>query len=155
MRRPRQLAFETLEGKALLSPLPAPVVKNSPPVVAPQSQGLVMRLTTDHRVYHPGQPIVVTLIETNTSPHVVSLVDGPSTSAFVAVHNGRRIWTSNSGIQPMFLVSKSLQPGQSITLSAMWDGHSNIGPTGAISGRVVIGSQSTGAPHVNILIERS
>ncbi|GEM_PF-6920400 len=64
----------------------------------------------------------------------------------------RKVWTSNAGIQPVFLVSRTVKPGESITLSATWNGHSDIGPGSAVSGHVLIGSQVQGASHVKIVI---
>jgi hypothetical protein len=154
MRPSRQLAFEPLEEKTLLSPLPLPIALGSPPILAPLSQGLQVTLTTDHRVYRPGQPIVITLTETNSSQHEVNVVEGPSTSGFVSTRNRRRVWASNAGIQPMFVTSQSLQPGQSITLSATWNGLSNLGAGVPVIGRVVIGTQAPGGPHLAILIQR-
>ena len=55
----------------------------------------------------------------------------------------------------MFVVSRTLQPGQSITLSTTWNGQCNVGPAGTVSGHFVIGSEIPGAPHVNIVILRS
>jgi hypothetical protein len=155
MRRPRELAFEPLEGKALPSALALPVVPANPPIVAPVSQGLSVTLSTNHRVYRSGQPVVVTMTETNTSQHDINVLDGPSLGGFIASRAGRKVWASNPGIQPMFVVSRTLQPGQSITVSTTWNGQSNVGPAGTVSGHVLISSEIPGAPHVNIVILRS
>ena len=154
MRRSRSLVLESLEGKVLLSAIAAPIAPVSPPIVAPVSQGLVVKLTTDHQVYRRGQPVVITLTETNTSQHEITVASGPSLGGFFVTRNGRRVWASNAGIQPMFILVKTLEPGQSITQSATWNGQSNIGPAGTAAGHLVIGSQVEGAQPVNIQIRR-
>ena len=154
MRRSRKLLIESLEGRALLSTVTLPVALAPPSTVAPVNPGLLVKLTTNERVYRPGQPVVMTLTETNTSQQEISVFLGPSTTGFFATHDGRRVWASNTGIQPMFLVSQTVKPGESITLSATWNGHSNIGPASAVSGHVQIGSQVEGVQPVNILIRR-
>ena len=154
MRRPRNLAFEPLEKKTLLSSLALPGAQASPPVPAAAIPGLVVRLTTDHRVYRAGQPVVMTLTETNTSQTAINIVEGPSTSGFFAVRARRKVWASNGGIQPMFVVSQTLQPGQSITMSATWNGRSDLGLGGLVSGRVIVGSQIPGVSRVNVIILR-
>ena len=155
MRRSRTLVFESLEGKALLSAVSLPLALDAPPIVAPVNQGLSVKLTTNQRVYRLGQPIVVTLTETNTSQHDINVFVGPSSNGCFATRNGRRVWSSNPGIQPMFLVSQTVKPGESITQTATWNGHSNIGPAAAVSGHVQISSQVPGAPQVKIVILRS
>ena len=111
MRRYRSLVLETLDGKVLLSAIATPPVPVSPPIIAPVSQGLVMKLSTDHQVYRRGQPVVITLTETNTSQHDITVDSGPSLGGFFVTHNGRKIWASNAGIQPMFVLVRTLSTG--------------------------------------------
>ena len=92
------------------------------------SQGLAVKLSTDHQVYRRGQPVVITLTEMNTSQQEITVESGPSLDGIFVTHKGRRVWASNAGIQPMFVVLRTLEPGQSITQSATWNGQSNIGP---------------------------
>ena len=154
MRRSRGLVLETLEGKALLAAIATPVAPVSPPMIAPLSQGLVVKLSTDHQVYRRGQPVVMTLTETNTSQHDITVDSGPSIDGFFVTHNGRKVWASNAGVQPMFILVRTLAPGQSITQSATWNGQSNIGPAETATGRLVIGSQIEGVQPVSIQIRR-
>lgn len=154
MRRYRSLVLETLDGKVLLSAIATPPVPVSPPIIAPVSQGLVVKLSTDHQVYRRGQPVVITLTETNASQHDITVDSGPSLGGFFVTHNGRRVWASNAGIQPMFVLVRTLSTGQSITQSATWNGHSNIGPARTVTGRFVIGSQIEGIQPVSIQIRR-
>ena len=155
MTRPRKLALEPLEEKTLLSTAAIAIALFLPALVASPSPGVSVKLTTDHRVYQAGEPVVITLTETNTSQHAVNIVEGPSTSGFLASRGGRKVWASNAGIEPMFLVSRTLQPGQSITLSATWNGQSDNGSGASVYGRVTIGSQISDTPRVNIVILRS
>jgi len=144
--------LETLEGKVLLSAIATPIAPISPPIIASVSQGLVVKLTTDHRVYRRGQPEVITLTETNTSQHDITVYSGPSTDGFFVTHNGRKVWASNVGPQPMFILVRRLAPGLSITQSATWNGQSNIGPASTPTGHFLVGSQVEGAQPVNIQI---
>ncbi len=140
--------------RSMLSAIAAPIAPGSPPIIAPVSQGLVMKLSTDHQVYHRGQPVVITLTETNTSQHEITVGSGPSLGGFFVTHNGRKVWASNAEIQPMFVLLKTLEPGQSLTQSAIWNGQSNIGPAWTVSGHLVIGSQIEGVQPVNIQVRR-
>jgi len=155
MRGSRKLVLELLEGRALLSAVPLPVALASPPSFADVNQGLVIKLTTNQRVYRVGQPVMMTLTETNMSQHDINVFLGPGSNGFVATRDGRKVWASNAGIQPMFLVSRTVRPGESITLRATWNGHSNLGPASKVSGHVQIGSQVQGGPQVKIEILRS
>ena len=152
MRRSRCLVLETLEGKVLLAAIATPVAPVSPPIVALVSQGLVVKLSTDHQVYRQGQPVVITLTETNTSQHDITVESGPSLGGFFVTHNGRGVWASNAGVQPMFILMRTLEPGQSITQSATWNGQSNFGPARTATGHLVVGSQVEGAQLINIQI---
>ncbi|MGD0044562.1 MAG: hypothetical protein ABSE84_29855, partial [Isosphaeraceae bacterium] len=79
---------------------------------------------------------------------------GPSLAGFFVTHNGRGVWASNTGVQPMFILMRTLEPGQSITQSATWNGQSNIGPARTATGHLVIASQVEGVQPVNIQIRR-
>jgi hypothetical protein len=153
MKRTTNPAVEILEGRALLT-TPAPVVPVAP-LVAPADTGLVVKLTTDHMVYHLGQPVVMTLTETNTSKHDSNIGLGPSLGGFFVTQNGHEVWASNTGPQPQFVVLKTLKPGESVTLSATWNGHSNLGPASTPTGLLVAHSQIAGAAPVTIEIRKS
>lgn len=103
MKRHNFPGLESLEGRALLS-------------------GLVASLTTNQTAYTPGQPIVMTFQETNVSNQAISVEDGPSIDGFDVTQGNKLIWRSNSGVTPMFIRLDTLQPGQSLTLSATWNG---------------------------------
>ncbi len=152
MRRSRGLVLETLEGKVLPAAIATPLAPVSPPIVAPLSQGLVVKLSTDHQVFRQGQPVVMTLTETNTSQQDITVESGPSLAGFFVTHNGRSVWASNAGVQPMFILMRTLAPSQSITQSATWNGQSNIGPARTATGHLVVASQVAGVQPVNIQI---
>jgi hypothetical protein len=52
----------------------------------------------------------------------------------------------------MFILMRTLEPGQSITQSATWNGQSNFGPARTATGHLVVGSQVEGAQLINIQI---
>ncbi len=117
MRRQHRLHLEMLEGRALLSPV----------------AGLSSSLTIDHSVYQAGQPIHMTFTETNRTGQPIQLAAGPSTDGFTVSQNGRVIWTSNAGPDPMYIMLVTLQPGRSFTVSATWNGVPNTGGVAASS----------------------
>ncbi len=84
--------------------------------------GLATSLTTDLSTYQPGQPVVMTFKETNTSSTPVAVQAGPSIDGFNVTQSGHSVWRSNAGINPLFITMVPLQPGQSLTLTATWDG---------------------------------
>jgi hypothetical protein len=108
MTRRTPLNVELLERKALLSEL---------------SVGL----TTDESVYSVGQSVQLTFTETNHTNKPVLADEGPSIDGFVIEQNGTTVWRSNSGVNPMFIAVHTLQPGQSLTLTATWNGVPNVG----------------------------
>jgi len=110
--------LELLEGRDLLS-------------------GLATSLTTNQSVYQPGQPIVMTFQETNVSSQPIPVEDGPSIDGFMVTHAGKVVWRSNAGMNPLFIRMETLQPGQSLTLTATWDGIPT-GASGPVLGQFVI-----------------
>lgn len=121
MRRTRP-ELEPLEGRSLLS-------------------GLSYSLTTDQASYQPGQPVEMTFRATNVSSQPITVEEGPSIDGFtVSRGDGTVVWRSNAGINPMFIALDVLQPGQSLSLSATWDGIPNGGNAPA-TGTFVISDQ--------------
>ncbi len=108
MKSRRRPQIEGLEGRSLLS-------------------GLSTTLTSSAPVAAPGQPVTFTLQETNHSSQPITVDQGPSLDGFEVQQAGRTIWQSNAGIQPMFVTAQTLQPGQSLTLSATWNGKAQDG----------------------------
>ncbi len=119
MRQAHRPAVELLEGKSLLSAV----------------AGLSETLTVSQASVGSGQPIVLTFTETNTSNHDIVVTDGASFQGFSVTQNGKEVWRSNFGPNPMIAVNRVLHPGQSLTDSVTWSGETNPGvkpsPTGA------------------------
>ena len=111
-RRPR---VEVLEGRALLS-------------------ALAMTLTTDKAVYQAGDPITMTFTETNDSSQPVDTVGVAPNDGFDVAENGKVVWESNAGAVPMVISMITLQPGQSHTLTATWDGVPSTGGPPVLAG---------------------
>jgi hypothetical protein len=114
-RRKARPRVEALEGRALLS-------------------GLSITLTTNKSVYQAGEPIKMTFTETNTGSQPVNASDGPSVDGFDVTENGKAVWQSNAGVNPLFILLITLQPGQSHTLTATWDGVPSEGHPPVLSG---------------------
>lgn len=87
--------------------------------------GLTETLTTDKPVYQVGEPVKMTLTETNTSDHDVQLAEGAVNDGFFVAQNGATVWFSNTGAQPASIALIDLHPGESHTIQATWDGHPN------------------------------
>ncbi len=154
MRRSRSLVLESLEGKVLLTAVTTPMVPAPLPMISPAGQGLVAKLTADHQVYRRGEPVVITLTETNTSQQAINVEEGPSLNGVFVTHDGRKIWASSTGVQPMFVVLKTLEPGQSFSQSVTWNGRPTTGSAWAATGHLVVGSQLAGVQPLRIQILR-
>ena len=118
MRHTTRLAVEPLETKVLLSGLTA------------MGSDLARSIATDRTSYRVGQPVVITLTETNVSDHDVTTYHGPGSDGFIASWGGLAVWRSNPGPQPLFVAVEILHPNQSSTLHATWNGRSNLGSPG-------------------------
>jgi hypothetical protein len=103
-------------------------------VVDPQ---LVYNLITDKSVYHAGEPVQITLTETNTGDQPVTL--DPDLLEFQLRLEGFPIWWEPSWCENQPPVT--LQPGESYTETITWDGDTeNIWqgvPVGALGMAVV------------------
>lgn len=111
----RRPVVESLETRALLS-------------------ALSVSLTTSQSVYQPGQPIPMTFTETNISSQPVKVEEGPSMDGFVVTQNSNIVWQSNAGANPLYIVVETLEPGQSLTLHATWNGSPSQGQTPIVAG---------------------
>jgi hypothetical protein len=96
-------------------------------------------ITTDQYTYSVGQPIEITYTQTNTSSQPVTANTGPSDFTInqagqsAPVANLPGTWTTQSP-------TTTLQPGQSISETATWNGVANVGSQ---SGANVLGSDIT------------
>ncbi len=103
MRRRKNLFVESLECRALLS-------------------GLTGTITTNQSVYEVGEPIEMTYTLTNTSSTSQTIAVGPSNSNFIVSEGGQTVWRSSPGVAALYLKSDTLNPGQSLSLQATWNG---------------------------------
>jgi hypothetical protein len=131
-------------------PVSPPDSVSGPVSVSPPTDSsslLTTTLTTNQSTYAFGQPIQFTFTETNTSTQPVDITIGPVNSGFEVVHNGVTVWASNAGFQPQFLQLKTLEPGQSVSLTATWDGIPNLVPPTVLTGTFTVTNQQapTGA----------
>src|SRR5437868_5346083 len=97
MAHPFRPKVETLESLALLSPLTC-----FPPPALPSD--LAVTLTTDRLVYQQGQPVTMTLTETNISDHDLLVGEGPMIDSFYVTQVGVRVWVSKPGILSALIV---------------------------------------------------
>jgi hypothetical protein len=122
MRRSKSPRVEPLEPRTLQSTLSVSVA-------------------TDKTVYQVGQSIQMTYSETNTSNQPVTVDYGPSTDGFDVKQNGALVWQSNAGINPLFVVARVLQPGQSVTIAATWSGKTSTPGSAAMTGTFTVVNQ--------------
>jgi hypothetical protein len=100
MARKSGLSVEDLERRTLLS-------------------GIAYTLTTDQSVYQVGQPIQITFTETNTGTQPATVSLSPTDFTVSGYSTGWESNPENDGQPP---TSVTLQPGQSVSQKATWDG---------------------------------
>jgi hypothetical protein len=88
-----------------------PVVNPSPITVA---------VTTDHPVYRRGQPVHIRLAVTDNGHGATSLASDPTADGFRVYRGSTLVWRSRPGLR-----ARTLQPGKSIHLTAVWNGRPN------------------------------
>ncbi len=140
MRNQRRPAIEPLEAKSLLS-------------AGPGSSGLAETLTVSRATATPGEPIVLTYTRTNVGHHDLNVTEGPSRDGFVISRGGAEVWRSNRGPTPMFVVLKTLRPGESTTIQATWHGQADPGAPAPQAGTFVVANQDDpGGPKATVTI---
>jgi hypothetical protein len=113
MRRTIRPSLEVLEGKALLSGVSA------------TASGLAYSLTAVASRTVSGAQVVATFTETNVTNQVITVDHGPSDDGFDVAQGGKTIWSSETGAIPAILEVDQLEPHQSLTFTATWDGRAN------------------------------
>jgi hypothetical protein len=83
-----------------------------------QIGGLAYSLTTDQSVYQLGEPVQMTLTETNTSNQ--PMIIDPNLVTFNITQDGNWVWGNDSWYFSQATVT--LQPGQSYSHTVTWDG---------------------------------
>ena len=130
-RRPRlSPRVEALEARTVLSATPglaaaaaALLNVHTRAVVAPIGTNLALQVTASQAVYHAGQPVRLTITETNTGSQPVGVMAyGPE--SLIVTRNGKPVW--RSPIVPVPMLEMLLPPGQSRTLTAVWPGGFNV-----------------------------
>jgi hypothetical protein len=142
MTRRTHWNLEPLEERSLLSGLG---------VGPTSSSALAYSLTTNQSTYQPGQPVEMTFQETNDSHQTIMVQEGPSLDGFIVTQGGKSVWRSNAGLNPLYIIEKTLKPGQSMTLSATWNGIPT-GGTSPVSGQFVITNELTPNAKATITI---
>jgi hypothetical protein len=108
-------AAERLESHVLLSSAAA----------AASSTPIVETLTTDQTIYKVGQPIRITLTETNTTNAILVSPSITGLDSFTASQNFKNVWKSRGS--KLAAPSFTLAPGQTHTITVTWNGHANVG----------------------------
>jgi hypothetical protein len=112
---------------------------------------LVWSVTTNQSVYQVGTPVVITSTLTNTStqPITISTVQAAGLG-FAVSQNGSVIWTtppaSGNG-PPVSASTETIQPGQSITNTATWNGVPSSNGASASPATGVFTASLVGNPH--------
>jgi hypothetical protein len=108
--------------------LPAHVLLSSvAPAAASQISGspIVETLATDKTVYKVGQPIKITLTETNTTNADVVSPNMTEHGGFTASRKFKDVWESKRA-KPT-AATFTLQPGETHTVTVTWNGRPNVG----------------------------
>ena len=105
--------------------------------------GLSYSLTTDQSTYQVGQSIRIEFTETNTSDQPVTVEVMPTD--FTISQRGFSIWQSNPGNANQPPTAETLQPGQSVTQTAAWDGTTPYTPGGQSSNPVTYSLNNWGS----------
>jgi hypothetical protein len=132
------LTWDTTQSYGMPRPTGTLIISNdqAPPQTTASIQivdTLSYSLTTDKSSYLLGQPVQMTLTETNTSDQPVSVDANPY--QFHVTQNGTWVWSFMlaSGINFGVHQTVTLQPGQSYSYTLTWDTTQSIGsaiPTG-------------------------
>ena len=109
---------ERLEAQVLLS-------SAATVAFAPSGSPIVETLTTDKTIYKVGQPIQITLTETNTTNAAIVSPKVKGLDSFNASQDFKDVWKSKGS--KLAAPSFTLQPGQTHTITVIWNGHANVG----------------------------
>jgi len=119
---------------------------------------LAVTVTTDQPSYQVGQPVRITLTETNTTDHDVTVAERCGVNDFWATQDGAEVWRkSKDGPQPLcpIFLGGVLHAHESRSFGALWNGHTDEGPPGTPTGAVQVFGRVDGvsSPPVAIRIE--
>jgi hypothetical protein len=138
-------AAERLEAHVLLSAASAALPVEGPPISE--------TLSTNKTVYKVGQPIVITLTETNTTKSPVALANIAPVDGFTASRDFKIVWSQKAHNRERAR-SSTLQAGETRTIRAVWNGRQNVGSSssGPLTGTFEIDS-TLANNSVNIAID--
>jgi hypothetical protein len=98
-------------------PLPVNPSAGSPATTSPP---VSIALRTNHSAYRHGHPVHIKLTVTNTGTSPVSLSPSAIAKGLTVSHNAKVVWQpKHTGHN---FSAQGLQPGQSIMLTAVWNG---------------------------------
>jgi hypothetical protein len=92
---------------------------------SPSGSPIVETLTTNKTIYKVGQPIQITLTETNTTNAAVTSPTKEGVDSFAASQKFKDVWKSRGS--KLAAPSYTLQPGQTHSITVTWNGHANVG----------------------------
>jgi hypothetical protein len=87
---------------------------------AATSPPVTIALTTKHATYRHGHPVHIKLTVTNTGTSPVSLSPNAIAKGLTVSHNAKVVWQPKHAGHN--LSAQGLQPGQSLVLTAVWNG---------------------------------
>ncbi|MBX6313471.1 MAG: hypothetical protein IRY99_11230 [Isosphaeraceae bacterium] len=131
--------LESFEARTLLSRMPWAGVLATPALIRlqapPQAQSpLVVMVTTDRRAYRIGQPVQITVTETNTSDQPVTVLVGCQILKASVSNTGGAIWVFRD-LRLCPTGRGVLEAGQSRQFVLVWNGQPNIPGGEVLPGR--------------------
>ncbi len=113
---------ERLESLVVLSAASAALPVAGPPITEV--------LSTNKTIYKVGQPIHITLTETNTTKVPLTLTNIAQVDGFTATRDFKVAWKISARGQRAG--SSVLQPGETRTVRAVWNGRPNVASSASI-----------------------
>ena len=110
-------SIERLESHVLLSATATAFGSTAPPITE--------TLTTDKSIYKVGEPIHITLTETNNTSSTITMPSMQQSGEFTASRDFKVVWRSK--VQQSDSAATTLAPGQTTTISTTWNGSPNVG----------------------------
>ncbi len=108
---------ERLEAHVLLTAASSGLPVPGPPITE--------TLTTNKTIYKVGQPIEITLTETNTTKNPVTLSNIANVDGFTAIRSFKIVWSQAAPSRRAH--SSTLQPGETRRVRVVWNGRPNVG----------------------------
>ena len=119
----RQREFAELHRANMSSLASASIVKQSTilsvrrPIVL---NGFLLAMTTNQPSYKLGDQVVITYNATNVTFYSITVLARSSADGFNITKGGVLVWRSNPGPNEFFLVRQTIEPGHSLTFTAIW-----------------------------------